>query len=71
MSLTCITRGKAKSWIRSIDCKAAGKEAIWESGGEKLQKIKNTIFWGKALCSHLQEQKAFQPSRQQMFYSLP
>jgi hypothetical protein len=71
ISLTCITRGKARVGYKVLIVKPQGKRPFGKSGGEKLQKIKNTTFWGKALCSHLQQQTAFQPRRPQIFCSLP
>ena len=71
MSLTCITRGKARVGYGVLIVKPQGKRPFGKSGGEKLQKIKNTTFWGKAPCSHLQEQTAFQPRRPQTFFFIP
>jgi hypothetical protein len=71
MSLTCITRGKARVGYGVLIVKPQGKGPFGKSGGEKLQKIKNTTFWGEGLCSHLQEQTVFQFRRPQIFYSLP
>ena len=44
MSRTCITRGKAKDGYGVLIVKPQGKRPFGKSGGEKLQKIKNTTF---------------------------